>query len=281
MSIPSSSSPRDGIWTRPFDLAHCAFVDFELTGLTSESNSPIEVAVVHWREGAPVVAFESLIRPTSSLDPAASLVHGIPDTALATAPSLDTVRDPLREALAHRVVVAHGANVEREQLRRIFDETREPSLELEFVVDTITLARRALRLANYRLSTVCESLGFSQRRWHRAAADALATAELTARLVAMYAPRDARDLWQVRVGQQGSVTVRDAIIEQLSHAHEHNLRVNLTARASGKNPRNYRGKIELLSSPHVRLVSAQGAVHLLRADRILRIEPCDEGPTQR
>ena len=78
-------------------------IDTETTDLHGEI---IQVAVV---DLAGTVLLDTLVRPSTPIAPAASLVHGMVDSDVATAPSLADVAPALAEVTRGRLLLAYNA----------------------------------------------------------------------------------------------------------------------------------------------------------------------------
>ena len=167
----------------PWRQAAFCVVDLETTGL-----DPRRDAIVAWCavpvDGGRVKlagAREGLARPARPVPAESIRIHGLRELDLADAPPLEEAADALLEALAGRVLVAHAAWVERAFLRRALRgrgaRLRGP------VVDTSVLGRLWLAgrdghaPATLSLGALAEALGLPTHRPHRAAGDALTTAQ--------------------------------------------------------------------------------------------------------
>jgi DNA polymerase-3 subunit epsilon len=173
-----------------------AVVDVETTGMRARADDRItEIAIVHV-EGARVeVAFESLVNPGRPIPPRIAALTGISDAAVAGAPSFEAVADRVVAALAGRVFVAHNARfdwgfVQAEVARAQGFDLRMPRL------CTVRLTRRLVpELERRSLDSVMHHFGLETDRRHRAAGDALVTAQVLRRLLARAAERGAA-AWQ-------------------------------------------------------------------------------------
>jgi len=162
-----------------------AAIDFESAGTAPGlTDEPVQVAVVHWRDGAPVVALNSHLRPSRPVTWAAQQVHGISDKQLAHSPRLVDLWPEVRAALHGRWVVAHGAATEKRFLR-VF-----PFHGFGPWVDTLALARAIYpSLTSHALGEATTALGLLEKftfpgfRWHDATSDALASLVLLRHLI--------------------------------------------------------------------------------------------------
>ena len=178
-------------------LEECAFavVDVETTGMRALGTDRItEIAVVVVCGGRREVVFESLVNPGRPIPPAIRAVTNIIDEMVRGAPTFAEVCDRVVEALAGRVFVAHNArfdwNFVNAEVRRARDLTLDgPRL------CTVRLARRLVKgIISCGLDSLTHWFGFSNGSRHRAGGDALVTAELLERLLALARDEGARTL---------------------------------------------------------------------------------------
>lgn len=259
----------------PWDdaLSACAFacLDCEMTGTDPARDAIVEVAVVRVAGGRVVETFESLVRTEVSCDPGAFALHGIGPEALADAPAFGDVAPRLARLLDGAVVVAHAPELDVAFLDRAFESVGRPE-RLRFALDTLTLARRAVRAHTYGLSSLCAKLSLGEFRWHRAGEDARATAALLAHLVSVFRPVTARDLWDVRVGQLGPPRVRASLDALFARMAGTGKPITLVLRTPGSDPVTLRGRVDRWARPHLLLaLGARGrrGLRIVRADRVL------------
>jgi DNA polymerase III subunit epsilon len=167
-------------------LAECAFavVDVETTGMRSGADDRVtEIAVVVVQGGRREVVFDSLVNPGRPIPRAVCAITNITDEMVRHAPTFAEVADDVLAALAGRVFVAHNARFDwgfvSAELRRarglLLDGPR---------LCTVRLARRLVRdVRSCGLDNLSQHFGFENPARHRAAGDALVTAELLGRLL--------------------------------------------------------------------------------------------------
>ncbi|GHF09225.1 DNA polymerase III subunit epsilon [Amycolatopsis deserti] len=173
--------PVSGSGRFPATGAEFTAIDFETTGL--QPGRIIEVAAVRFRaDGTVLGEFSTLVDPGPGVDPGPARVHGITRAQLDSAPPLGQVVGQLLDLCRGSVLVGHNLAFEQgflaAELERI--GLRLPTLP---GVCTLAAARAALRLPNYRLTTVAEALGLGGFPAHMAAPDARACAQVLAALV--------------------------------------------------------------------------------------------------
>lgn len=178
-------------------LDQCAFavVDVETTGMRAISGdriTEIAVAVVHGERRE--IVFESLVNPGRPIPRAICAITNITDEMVRDAPRFAELAEGLLAALAGRVFVAHNARFDWSflcaELRRARDLTLDGSR-----LCTVRLARRLVKgVRSCALDNLCRFFGFRNDARHRAGGDALVTAELLCRLLALARDEGARTL---------------------------------------------------------------------------------------
>jgi len=178
-------------------LDDCAFavVDVETTGMRAlygDRITEIAVAVVHGERRE--IVFESLVNPDRPIPRAIRAITNITNEMVQDAPRFPELAERLLGALAGRVFVAHNArfdwNFVSAELRRSRDLTLDGSR-----LCTVRLARRLVKgVRSCGLDNLTRFFGFRNDARHRAAGDALVTAELLCRLLRLAREEGARTL---------------------------------------------------------------------------------------
>jgi DNA polymerase-3 subunit epsilon len=178
-------------------LDDCAFavVDVETTGMRAgfgDRITEIAVAVVHG--GRREIVFESLVNPERPIPRAICSITNITDEMVRHAPPFAELAERILAVLSGRIFVAHNArfdwNFVSAELRRSRDLTLDGTR-----LCTVRLARRLVKgVRSCGLDNLCRFFGFQNGARHRAAGDALVTAELLYRLLALAREEGARTL---------------------------------------------------------------------------------------
>jgi DNA polymerase-3 subunit epsilon len=182
-------------------LSQCSFavVDVETTGMRSRMDDRItEIAIVTVNNGKVELAFDSLINPDRYIPPRITAVTGITNEMVAGAPRFAEVSEVVQAALSGRIFVAHNVrfdwNFVDAELRRARDLVLSgPRL------CTVRLARRlVVGVESCGLDSLTHFFGWENQARHRAAGDALVTAQLLNRLIQL-------------AGERGAHTVDDLV----------------------------------------------------------------------
>lgn len=263
-----------------------AFVDLEMTGLDPARDRVIEICIERVRGETVTGRLHTLVRPESLDDvpsgtppEAAALgnadIHGIRAEELVGAPTFAALAGTIESLLDGAVFVAHGASWDVAFVEAEFARAGRPR-KVGPYLDTLNLSRRAFGLPRHSLDALREHFGLDRTRAHRADADVTALREIWKRCVETLEPTTPRDLWQVRVAERRA---REQIIAECNEAIAAGQPVTVLYR-----PRARRAEpmqmvlVELvtgLDPPRVIGYQLPGRGRReLRADRILRIEPC-------
>jgi DNA polymerase-3 subunit epsilon len=178
-------------------LEDCAFavVDVETTGVRAWGGDRItEIAVVVVHGGRREVVFDSLVNPGRPIPPVVSAITGITDAMVRDAPPFPAVADQVLAALAGRIFVAHNARFDWNFVSAELRRARDLALDGQRLC-TVRLARRLVKgIVSCGLDSLQHWFGLENIARHRAAGDALVTAELLARLLRLARAEGARTL---------------------------------------------------------------------------------------
>jgi DNA polymerase III subunit epsilon len=169
-------------------LEECAFavVDVETTGMRAwggDRITEIAIAVVHGPRRE--IVFDSLINPERPIPTVIAGITGISDAMVRRAPRFTDVADTILAALGGRVFVAHNARFDWAFVGAELRRARDVALDGPRLC-TVRLARRLVRgVRSCGLDNLTQFFGFRNAARHRAAGDALVTAELLARLLCL------------------------------------------------------------------------------------------------
>jgi DNA polymerase-3 subunit epsilon len=202
---PRVAQTPDGRWTLAvsvhdaaspsLDACRFAVVDVETTGSRARAGDRIvEIAVVAPAAHEPRVLFHSLVDPGIPLPPFVTRLTGISDAAVRGAPRFEQIADAVLASLAGTVFVAHSVRFDWGFVAAELARTRGLLLQGPRIC-TVRLARRLLPPLDRRnLDSVADFLGITIEGRHRATGDAVATARILARLLALARERGALTL---------------------------------------------------------------------------------------
>ncbi|NNE11917.1 MAG: DEDD exonuclease domain-containing protein [Ilumatobacter sp.] len=168
----------DDLGTPLHDTTFCV-LDLETTGGNRNDDMITEIGAVKVRGGECLGTFHTLVNPGRAIPPQITVLTGLTDAVVCTAPRIEAVLGSLVDFLGDAVFVAHNAAFDlafvRAALARDDRADYRPT-----VVDTAALARRLLRdeVPNCKLGTLASRLRLDHTPTHRALDDALATTDL-------------------------------------------------------------------------------------------------------
>jgi DNA polymerase-3 subunit epsilon len=196
--------------TQPPASSSWVAIDFEIA--TASRASACSLAAVEVNRGEIARTASWLIRPPGNdYDAFNTHLHGIGPADTATAPAFDVVWQELVDLLAGRVAVAHYTGFDFSVIRAECHEREIAVADIRYAC-TIALGRRCWPgLPSYSLPWICDHLGLPDFRHHRAAADAMACAEVGLRLLSdlsVDTVEEAADRLEVRLGLLGADDVR-------------------------------------------------------------------------
>ena len=160
------------------DVEFC-IIDLETTGGSHEYHSITEIGAVKYRGGIEIDRFTTLVNPGCAIPPFITVLTGITNTMVATAPPIEDTLQPLLNFIGTSVVVAHNARFDIGFINAaLLMHDYEPLPNR--VLDTVGLARRIVgaEVKNCKLSTLASSFNFPHQPSHRAINDVLATGDL-------------------------------------------------------------------------------------------------------
>ncbi|CAN5621061.1 DEDD exonuclease domain-containing protein [soil metagenome] len=154
-------------------------LDLETTGGRRGSDTITEIGVVKVRGGECLGTFQTLVNPGRAIPPQITVLTGLTDALVATAPRIESVLGSLLEFLGDSVFVAHNVGFDLGFLRAALERTGRPAYA-PTTVDTVALARRLVRdeVPDCKLGTLASRFRLDHRPSHRALDDALATTDL-------------------------------------------------------------------------------------------------------
>lgn len=181
-SRPAIASGQRSLAELGLPLREVAFlvVDVETTGTAALTAEITEIAAVKVRGGEVVGELATLIRPGQPIPPLISVLTGITDSMVATAPRVGAVLPALLELARGCVLVAHNASFDVSFLRTACERTGR-EWPAPPVLDTLRLARRVLargETPNFTLASLAGLFSTRTQPCHRALADARATVDV-------------------------------------------------------------------------------------------------------
>jgi DNA polymerase III epsilon subunit family exonuclease len=182
-------------------LNECDFVvfDTETTGAKAGHSRMTEIGAYRVSGGKIVDEFQTLVNPEMPIPAHITQLTGISDSMAARAPLFADVAPDLLNFFGDSVLVAHNADFDMAflnyEIRRVYGERKLINHNL----CTVRLSRKLLpNIQNYKLHTVAEYFSIQICNRHRAAGDALATAQIFVRLLQKLNEKGVTDIASIK-----------------------------------------------------------------------------------
>ncbi|MGB6004241.1 MAG: DEDD exonuclease domain-containing protein [Ornithinimicrobium sp.] len=175
-------------------------VDLETTGGSAQDCEITEIGAVKVRAGEVLGEFQTLVRPTAAIPGFITVLTGISNAMVATAPRIAAALPAFLEYARGSVLVAHNASFDISFLRAACSGIGQPWPDFT-VLDTVQLSRQLVtreESPDHKLSSLARVFAAATTPDHRALHDARATVDVLHGLIA-------------RVGNQGVHTVEDLV----------------------------------------------------------------------
>ena len=170
-----------GLQDMAFSDEYVAF-DLETTGLSSRTDTIIEIGAVIMKEGREVDRFQTFVAPGRKLDPKIIELTGITDAMLLGAPTIEEALPKFLEFVGGRVLVAHNSDFDTGFIRAACERLGLPYQYT--AADTLILSQNLLpHLNKFKLDIVANALSLPDFNHHRAADDAVICGSIMARLM--------------------------------------------------------------------------------------------------
>ncbi|HUQ30533.1 MAG TPA: exonuclease domain-containing protein [Pyrinomonadaceae bacterium] len=175
-------------------------VDVETTGAKTPPCRVTEIGAYRVSRGRIVAEFQTLVNPETAIPPFIVQLTGITNEMVKDAPIFADVAHDWLDFADESVLVAHNSHFDvrflNHEIARVFPGRRMINSHL----CTVKLSRRIFPgLLNYRLHTVAEHFAIQILNRHRAADDALATAEIFLRMLDRLNQHGVRDVAGARL----------------------------------------------------------------------------------
>ena len=143
MSAVEGQRSFDDIGT-PLHEVTFVVVDLETTGGNRNDDMITEVGAVKVRGGECLGTFQTLVNPGRAIPPQISVLTGLTDALVASAPRIEAVLPSLLEFIGDAVFVGHNVSFDLGFVRAALERAGRPRW-VGTVLDTVALARRLVR----------------------------------------------------------------------------------------------------------------------------------------
>ncbi len=170
---------ESNVESRKFSETDFVVFDLETTGAKTPPCRITEIGAFKISGGKITDKFETLVNPEMFIPPFIVGLTGINNQMVKNAPKFWEVAEDFLNFIGDSVLVAHNASFDLRFLNHEIDRIYENYRVANPHLCTVKLSRKLLpNIANHRLHTVAEHYSIYIKNRHRAAGDALATAEV-------------------------------------------------------------------------------------------------------
>jgi DNA polymerase III epsilon subunit family exonuclease len=189
----------DDVEARLLHESDFVVVDVETTGAKTPPCRVTEIGAYRIENGRIVAEFQTLVNPQARIPPFIVGLTGITDEMVRDAPLFEDIASEWLRFAGDAVLVAHNSQFDTRFLNHEVSRLYPGRRMINSHICTVKLSRSAVPgLLNYRLHTVAEHFQIPIYNRHRAAGDALATAEIFIRILDRLHKHGVRDLAEAR-----------------------------------------------------------------------------------
>lgn len=154
-------------------LKEFVILDTETTGLRGD-DEVVELGMIDSKGN---ILYQSLFRPQKQIHYAASKVNGLFNKDLVDEPLFKDEWENIKNAIGSRIIIGHNIAFDKtmimQTLARYDMNDNEAKRMFRNCRDSMVIARQHLSAENYRLETLCRTLGIVDEQKHRACDDCL------------------------------------------------------------------------------------------------------------
>lgn len=152
-------------------------IDTETTGLDYKKDRVIEIALLKYDKGKLIGRYVSFINPKMKIPPEASAKNHITDNDVKNAPTYKMVCNDIADFINNEIVVGHNVAFDLNFITPIIKLSGK-DVTVKYI-DTLAISRALDKyVENHKLQTLVSYFGILTDGAHRAASDALATANV-------------------------------------------------------------------------------------------------------
>lgn len=148
-------------------------LDTETTGLDRDLDRIVQIAIAIVDNGEISEEFETLINPGFHIPEAATAINHITDSDVKDAPKIEDVIPKILDMIGDRIVVGHNISFDLAFLSYAIEKSGR-SCTIAYA-DTLSTAKQAVNLPNYKLETIAKYFGVLDEQSHQALDDVRAT----------------------------------------------------------------------------------------------------------
>ncbi len=174
-------------YTTPLDETILACVDCESTGLDTQSDRVLEVAVILFRGNSVLEEFQTLINPQRDIPETSYAIHKISSEMVAESPTIETVLPTVFKLLGNHPIIGHGIDFDLELLTQEAKRSNIPcNIQNNTRVDTVRLGRLYGESPSNSLEMLRSHFNIAEEGAHRAMSDVLVNVKVFQHLTQKY-----------------------------------------------------------------------------------------------
>lgn len=182
-------------------LNECDFIvfDTETTGAKAGYSRMTEIGAYRVKNGAIIEEFQTLVNPEKPIPVYITQLTGISNEMVRNAPKFSEIMPDLLKFLGDSILVAHNAGFDMTFLNYEIGQVYAERKLINANLCTVRLSRKLLPdLRNHRLHTIAEHYSIPIYNRHRAAGDALATAQIFVNFLKLLNEKGIEDIAALR-----------------------------------------------------------------------------------
>ena len=162
-------------------------LDCEATGLDTEKDEIIELAVVKFTFSETIETLDSLIDPRCPIPPDSTEVHAITDEMIVGKPYIENVLPKAFEIIKNHPIIGHNIGYDLKIIIAAAKRHNIPCpIKLENSIDTLRLARLYGESPTNSLETLRKHFNITEEGAHRALNDVIVNIQVFKRLVTSF-----------------------------------------------------------------------------------------------
>ncbi len=156
-------------------LDNFVVVDTETTGLQASKDEIIEISAIKFIDGIPIECLSTLIKPKKEISIETENIHHISNEMVANSPSIEYVIQDFSDFIENLSIVGYNLEFDVNFLYKNGMDFFKYKRKFYDMLPTCRKLLKEFNLANFKLDTVCNYLGFKRNNAHRSTDDALIT----------------------------------------------------------------------------------------------------------
>ena len=168
----------DSIFTQDILSLPIAVVDVETTGLSTDKDRIIEIAIVRNNPDGSIQEWSSLVQPQRKIPLRTINIHHITDKMVDKAPIFEVLTPHIYTILDGCIFVAHNVDFDYQFLQNEFRRCHRNMPRITAKIDTLAISRKIFNFPRNDLQSLVVRFGLQAQVAHRASYDAFNTFQI-------------------------------------------------------------------------------------------------------